>query len=55
MAPSKFVDADINDVLAQLTDEEKMSLLGAPNWWNTNKIDRLGVPGIRMSELSLSP
>ncbi|KAG8920897.1 hypothetical protein FRC00_009389, partial [Tulasnella sp. 408] len=55
MAPTKFVDADINDVLAQLTDEEKMSLLGAPNWWNTNKIDRLGVPGIRMSELSPNP
>ncbi|KAG8948268.1 hypothetical protein FRC04_009906 [Tulasnella sp. 424] len=50
MAPTKFIDANISDVLAQLSDEEKMTLLGAPNWWNTNKIDRLGVPPIRMSD-----
>ena len=50
MSTISFVDADVNDLVSQLTDSEKTSLLGAPNWWNTTKIDRLGIPGVRMSE-----
>ncbi|KAG8851519.1 hypothetical protein FRB96_009192 [Tulasnella sp. 330] len=45
-----FADADIDEILRELTDDEKIALLGAPDWWRTNKIDRLGVPPIRMSD-----
>ncbi|KAG8958297.1 hypothetical protein FRC03_009268 [Tulasnella sp. 419] len=45
-----FLEADVAELAAQLNNGEKMSLLGAPNWWNTSKIERLGIPGIRMSD-----
>ncbi|KAH8928347.1 glycoside hydrolase family 3 protein [Atractiella rhizophila] len=45
-----FVDASIDEVLAKLTLKEKISLLGAPNWWNTNAIPRLNIPSVRMSD-----
>ena len=45
-----FLEASIPDLVKQLTTDEKISLLGAPNWWNTNKIPRLGVPSVRMSD-----
>ena len=52
MAPSEreFLDADIQDVLLKLTVEEKTKLLSAPDWWNTHKIPRLGIPAVRMSD-----
>lgn len=49
-ASKDFIDADIAQLIKDLSDEEKMALLSAPNWWNTNKIDRLGVPAVKMSE-----
>ena len=45
-----FLEASIPVLVKQLTTDEKISLLGAPNWWNTNKIPRLGVPSVRMSD-----
>ncbi|KAG8904327.1 hypothetical protein FRB99_001912, partial [Tulasnella sp. 403] len=50
MAPVPFLDADIQEVLRQLTTDEKLALLGASNWWNTTSVDRLGVPAVRMSD-----
>ncbi|KAG8904325.1 hypothetical protein FRB99_001910 [Tulasnella sp. 403] len=50
MAPTPFVDADIQEVLRQLTTDEKLALLGAPNWWNTTPLDRLSIPAVRMSD-----
>ncbi|KAF9459562.1 glycoside hydrolase family 3 protein [Collybia nuda] len=45
-----FLGASIPDLVAKLKVEEKISLLGAPNWWNTTAIERLGIPAIRMSD-----
>ena len=45
-----FLDADVNEVLKHLTIDEKILLLSAPNWWNTNAIERLEVPAVRMSD-----
>lgn len=50
MAAQKFLDASIPDLVKQLKVDEKISLLGAPNWWNTTPIPRLGIPSIRMSD-----
>ncbi|KDQ12273.1 glycoside hydrolase family 3 protein [Botryobasidium botryosum FD-172 SS1] len=45
-----FIDQSIDAVIEKLTSAEKISLLGAPNWWNTTKIERLHVPSVRMSD-----
>jgi hypothetical protein len=45
-----FLQADILDLVRRLTTNEKISLLGAPNWWNTTPIPRLNIPSIRMSD-----
>ncbi|KAJ7489963.1 glycoside hydrolase family 3 protein [Mycena galericulata] len=45
-----FLQADISVLVRKLTTNEKISLLGAPNWWNTTPIPRLNIPSIRMSD-----
>ncbi|KAI0340159.1 putative beta-glucosidase from glycoside hydrolase family GH3 [Trametopsis cervina] len=45
-----FLQASIPDLVKKLTTDEKISLLGAPNWWNTTAIERLGIPAVRMSD-----
>lgn len=45
-----FLQVDTDELISKLSLDEKVSLLGAPNWWNTNKIERLGVPSVRMSD-----
>jgi beta-glucosidase len=45
-----FLEADIAYLVRKLTTNEKISLLGAPNWWNTTPIPRLNIPSIRMSD-----
>ncbi|KAF8163026.1 beta-glucosidase [Crassisporium funariophilum] len=47
---SSFLDASIPALVSKLKVEEKIALLGAPNWWNTTAIERLGIPSIRMSD-----
>lgn len=48
--PCDFRSVSIPVLLNKLTKEEKFLLLSAPNWWNTNKIERLGIPSVRMSD-----
>lgn len=45
-----FLEASIPELIKKLTVNEKIDLLGAPNWWNTSPIDRLKIPSIRMSD-----
>ncbi|KAF8758610.1 Glycoside hydrolase family 3 [Rhizoctonia solani] len=49
-ANNPFLHINVEELVSKLSQEEKIRLLGAPNWWNTNKIDRLGVPSVRMSD-----
>ncbi|EMD34486.1 glycoside hydrolase family 3 protein [Gelatoporia subvermispora B] len=48
--PRSFLDASVLDLLKKLSTDEKIALLGAPNWWNTHAIERLEIPAIRMSD-----
>ena len=41
---------DINKIVDELTLEEKISLLSGFNSWYTNKIERLNIPSIKMSD-----
>ncbi|KAG6910876.1 hypothetical protein DXG01_006559 [Tephrocybe rancida] len=50
MTDRSFLDANIPDLVARLKVDEKISMLGAPNWWNTTSIERLNIPAIRMSD-----
>ncbi|KAF8892689.1 glycoside hydrolase family 3 protein [Infundibulicybe gibba] len=50
MSSHPFLEASIPELVRQLKVEEKIALLGAPNWWNTSAIERLGIPSIRMSD-----
>ncbi|KAJ3929581.1 MAG: glycoside hydrolase family 3 protein [Lentinula lateritia] len=45
-----FTVADVDDLVTKLQTEEKISLLSAPNWWNTTPIPRLDIPSIRCSD-----
>ena len=45
-----FLDASIPDLVDKLTTDEKIRLLGAPNWWNTTAIPRLAIRSVRMSD-----
>ncbi|KAJ1309840.1 hypothetical protein OPQ81_006605 [Rhizoctonia solani] len=49
-ANNPFLRVNVEELVSKLSQEEKILLLGAPNWWNTSKIERLGVPSVRMSD-----
>ncbi|HEY8419459.1 MAG TPA: glycoside hydrolase family 3 C-terminal domain-containing protein [Clostridia bacterium] len=41
---------DIKDIFEKLTLEEKVNLLFAADWWNTQKISRLNIENVRMAD-----
>ena len=41
---------DVPGILAQLTLEEKASLLDGEDFWHTSPLDRLGVPSLMLSD-----
>ncbi|KZT58969.1 glycoside hydrolase family 3 protein [Calocera cornea HHB12733] len=45
-----FLKADIPQLVSKLFVDEKISLISAPTWWDTNKIERLEIPSLRMSD-----
>jgi beta-glucosidase len=45
-----FLDADIKGLISKLYISEKIELLSAPDWWNTNGVPRLNIPPLRMSD-----
>ncbi len=40
----------IEKLIAELTLEEKVSLLAGEDWWHVNAIDRLGIPTLKVSD-----
>ncbi|GLB03451.1 hypothetical protein AtubIFM57258_008031 [Aspergillus tubingensis] len=42
--------ADIDNILEQLTIDEKISLVSGTDFWHTASIPRLGIPAIRVSD-----
>jgi beta-glucosidase len=52
VGPAKTVhaDFDVDTVLAQLTLDEKISLISGTDPWHTAAIPRLGVPQIRVTD-----
>lgn len=49
MAP-RYKDFDVEQVLSQLTTQEKISLLSGTDFWHLAGISRLGIPAIRTSD-----
>ncbi|KAL5529382.1 hypothetical protein ACEPAG_5367 [Sanghuangporus baumii] len=45
-----FLEADVPHLISKLTLDEKISLLSAPDWWNTSSVQRLSIPSVRMSD-----
>lgn len=44
----------LQGLLDQMTLDEKITLLAAKNVWETPEIDRLGIPSLKVSLLTLS-
>ena len=40
----------VDELVAELTLEEKVSLLAGTDWWHTAAVDRLGIPALKMSD-----
>src|SRR5271166_6488894 len=41
---------DIDALVAQLTTDEKVKLLGGRDFWHTEPIERLGIPALHLSD-----
>lgn len=48
--PASFPSVPIEDLVAQLSNEEQVLLLTGFNMWKTHAIPRLGIPGIIMTD-----
>lgn len=42
--------AKIEALIAELTLEEKASLLSGANFWNTKSVERLGIPAMMLTD-----
>jgi beta-glucosidase len=48
--PQTPVDARVSDLLGRMTLEEKASMLEGSGWMESNPIERLGIPAIKMAD-----
>lgn len=48
MPPSDFATADIDKVLNELTTDETILLTAGVGFWRTHRVDRLGIPAIKV-------
>ncbi|TYJ51625.1 hypothetical protein B9479_007795 [Cryptococcus floricola] len=45
-----FLTADVDDLLKQLTTDEKIALLAGKDWWNTVDVPRLNIPSVKVTD-----
>ncbi|WVQ77316.1 hypothetical protein IAR50_007000 [Cryptococcus sp. DSM 104548] len=45
-----FLTADVDDLLRQLSTEEKIALLAGKDWWNTVDVPRLNIPSVKVTD-----
>ena len=50
MAPSDFKNANIDEVLEQMTTDEAILLTAGVGFWHTHGVPRLGVPPVKVSD-----
>lgn len=50
MAPSDFKNANIDEVVEQLTTDEAILLTAGVGFWHTHGVPRLNVPAIKVSD-----
>jgi len=50
MPPSDFAKADLSKVLEELTIDEAISLIAGVGFWHTHRIERLGIPAVKVSD-----
>ncbi|KAH6899145.1 beta-glucosidase [Coprinopsis sp. MPI-PUGE-AT-0042] len=50
MAPSDFANANIDDVVENLTTEEAILLTAGVGFWHTHAVKRLGIPAVKVSD-----
>lgn len=43
-----FLEADVADLVSQLTKAEKIKLLAGADWWHTVPVPRLNIPGVKV-------
>jgi beta-glucosidase len=48
MAPSDFANANIDEIVDSLTTDEAILLTAGVGFWHTHKVERLGVPAIKV-------
>lgn len=46
---------DIDNILEQVTIDEKISLVSGTDFWRTASVPRLGIPAIRVSDVNGKP
>ncbi|KAF8963765.1 beta-glucosidase [Flammula alnicola] len=50
MAPSDFAKANVDEIVNNLTTEEAILLTAGVGFWHTEKIERLGIPAVKVSD-----
>ena len=43
-----FLDANVVDLVKQMTRREKIELLAGADWWHTTPNSRLDIPGVKV-------
>ncbi|KAI0833346.1 beta-glucosidase [Trametes gibbosa] len=50
MLPSDFAQADLSEVVEQLTTDEAILLTAGVGFWHTHAVPRLGIPAVKVSD-----